>query len=209
MTNQAATGGKQHLIQVAESLFTEYGYRAVSIRDIAQRAGMTNAALYYHFPNKETLFEEVLTHHVERLNQKLREAADGGVDHRSRIENMLLAYSQHVAERRSPLFLLRFKTGKDDDIAKEDHRTQHARHLRVMMKPFEEELRIAIDAGVLQSLPDDISPAALLLGLFHGLVQHRHSCQETGIRPADVTLILDIFWKGMTPSNLTSMVDKT
>jgi AcrR family transcriptional regulator len=203
MSNQTTRVGKQHLIEVAESLFIEYGYQAVSIRDIAQAGGVTNAALYYYFPNKEALFSEVLTYHVGCLQNRLNNAAAMKSDHRDRIVAMLLAYSEHVAESRSPLFLLRFKA---DKVAKEEiyeQHSQHAQHIKDMIQPFEDELRMAIKAGVLKPLPEGYSPASFLLGLFHGMVQHRRASKDWEISPEDVTLVVDIFWKGMSSKSET------
>jgi len=40
--------------------FVERGFAAVSVTDIAKRAGMTPAAVYYHFPTKEDVLLEVV-----------------------------------------------------------------------------------------------------------------------------------------------------
>jgi AcrR family transcriptional regulator len=49
---------------VALSLFTDHGYEATSMRQIAEQLDITKAALYYHFDSKEaivrSLFEERL-----------------------------------------------------------------------------------------------------------------------------------------------------
>lgn len=41
-------------------MFAAYGYNKVTIRDIGAAAGMTSAALYYHFQDKQTLYREAL-----------------------------------------------------------------------------------------------------------------------------------------------------
>jgi AcrR family transcriptional regulator len=41
--------------QVALELFAEQGYEKTSLREIAERLGVTKAALYYHFKSKEDL----------------------------------------------------------------------------------------------------------------------------------------------------------
>ncbi len=46
--------------QVALELFTERGYEATSLREIAERIGVTKAALYYHFKTKEDIVESTL-----------------------------------------------------------------------------------------------------------------------------------------------------
>lgn len=45
---------------LAVSLFSKAGYDGVSMRDIAESAGITPAALYYHFKNKDELYSETL-----------------------------------------------------------------------------------------------------------------------------------------------------
>jgi AcrR family transcriptional regulator len=52
--------------QIALELFAEQGYEKTSLREIAERLGVTKAALYYHFKTKEdivgSLFDDFLTH---------------------------------------------------------------------------------------------------------------------------------------------------
>ena len=43
----------------AKELFGEYGFEPVSVKDIAERAGVTTGALYYHFKNKDDLIMAV------------------------------------------------------------------------------------------------------------------------------------------------------
>src|SRR6185295_3249824 len=56
--------------QVALELFTEHGYEATSLREIAERLEVTKAALYYHFKTKEdiiiSVFED-LTRPIDEL----------------------------------------------------------------------------------------------------------------------------------------------
>jgi AcrR family transcriptional regulator len=40
----------------ARRLFTEHGYHAVSVRDVAAKAGVTRGALAHHFADKEALY---------------------------------------------------------------------------------------------------------------------------------------------------------
>ena len=40
----------QRVLDVAERLFMDRGYSAITLRDIADELGMKQASLYYHFP---------------------------------------------------------------------------------------------------------------------------------------------------------------
>jgi AcrR family transcriptional regulator len=47
------------ILAAAVDLFARHGYAGTSIRELADRLGMTKAALYYHFPSKEALLDEL------------------------------------------------------------------------------------------------------------------------------------------------------
>ncbi|MFI7446217.1 TetR/AcrR family transcriptional regulator [Nonomuraea sp. NPDC049714] len=46
---------RSRIQEVALELFTEQGYEATSLREIAERLGVTKAALYYHFKTKDEI----------------------------------------------------------------------------------------------------------------------------------------------------------
>lgn len=51
---------RQRIQQVALELFTEHGYEATSLREIAERLGVTKAALYYHFKTKDDIIDSLV-----------------------------------------------------------------------------------------------------------------------------------------------------
>ena len=65
-------GTRAEIQQVALALFTERGYDATSMREIAEQLGITKAALYYHFPAKEAI--------VASLFEDSRQALDDLLD---------------------------------------------------------------------------------------------------------------------------------
>jgi AcrR family transcriptional regulator len=66
----AATPSTRARIQeVAIELFTEQGYEATSLREIAERLGVTKAALYYHFKSKEEIVQSLLQDQAARLDE--------------------------------------------------------------------------------------------------------------------------------------------
>lgn len=63
---------RQRIQDIALELFAEQGYEKTSLREIAERLGVTKAALYYHFKTKEdiiiSLFDD-LTRPIDELIQ--------------------------------------------------------------------------------------------------------------------------------------------
>ncbi len=51
---------RKQILDAALQLFSEKGSARASVRDIAQAAGITDAAIYYHFPSKRELFEALI-----------------------------------------------------------------------------------------------------------------------------------------------------
>jgi AcrR family transcriptional regulator len=64
-------GTRERIQRVALELFTEQGYEATSLREIAERLGVTKAALYYHFKTKEDIVTSLVEGQVANLNDLL------------------------------------------------------------------------------------------------------------------------------------------
>lgn len=60
------------IMDVATDLFIERGYEGTSLREIAERVGVTKAALYYHFSSKEDLVRALLEPMDEMQEELLR-----------------------------------------------------------------------------------------------------------------------------------------
>ncbi len=66
---RGARGDTRTRIQrVALELFAEQGYEGTSLREIAERLGVTKAALYYHFKSKEDIVHSFTEDHFTRLD---------------------------------------------------------------------------------------------------------------------------------------------
>ncbi|MEA3349523.1 MAG: TetR/AcrR family transcriptional regulator [Chloroflexota bacterium] len=195
MSTQTSPVGRQKILKIAEQLFTERGYRAVSVRDIAQACGVTNAALYYHFSNKEALFKEVLELYTMRLGNRMRAAASDQESAREKVEAMLSEYVDLVAARRSLFFSLHHKPA---GLSKEDAHQQRAQLMRTILEPLEDALTQAVDSGELRHLPAGYSASSLLFGMLHGMVQHRRMYHQQNLCSDDVRVVVDVLWNGMS-----------
>jgi AcrR family transcriptional regulator len=64
-----AADARARIQQVALRLFVEEGYDRTSLREIAERLGVTKAALYYHFPAKEDIANSLLEERIAALDE--------------------------------------------------------------------------------------------------------------------------------------------
>ena len=51
---------KQKILDASLELFSQNGYSAVSIRDICKQVNIKESSVYYHFKNKQAIFNEIL-----------------------------------------------------------------------------------------------------------------------------------------------------
>lgn len=64
---------RAEIVRAARDSFAEHGYARASLRDIAERAGITHAGLLHHFRNKDELLTEVL---ADRDSEEWRQGVD-------------------------------------------------------------------------------------------------------------------------------------
>ncbi|GGH18377.1 TetR/AcrR family transcriptional regulator [Paenibacillus segetis] len=57
--NKIKVDTKQHILEVSLDLFSRKGYSSVSIRDICGKVGIKESSVYYHFKNKQDIFESL------------------------------------------------------------------------------------------------------------------------------------------------------
>jgi AcrR family transcriptional regulator len=58
--NRSARSARVDILEAADQLFYGSGFRAVSVDEIAAKAGITKKTLYYHFRSKDELFAAYL-----------------------------------------------------------------------------------------------------------------------------------------------------
>jgi len=198
MGSQRNRVGKEKILEQAERLFTEQGYQSVSIRSIAEACGVTNAALYYHFDDKSSLFSEVMKRHTGNLKELIRQAGEGEEDPQAKITSMAQAYVRQVSNRRPLMFLVRHRA---KEMQEKRDQTQLFNMLGDVLQPFEDVFRDAIAKGQVRAFPESYSGASILIGMIHGLNVHCWVRADEMIGEEDVALLVDYFWNGIKPAH--------
>jgi TetR/AcrR family transcriptional regulator, cholesterol catabolism regulator len=96
--NGSADGRAGQLLEIACRLFATRGYEGTSLRDIAEEAQITKAALYYHFPNKEALYQQILVENLETLISRARDAIEHAGSATDKVRRLMLASADVYAE---------------------------------------------------------------------------------------------------------------
>lgn len=67
---------RQHLVNAAMSLYLERGLESVTLRQVAERIGMSHTLVYRYFEQKEALFAEMRFECLKELHEALARADD-------------------------------------------------------------------------------------------------------------------------------------
>jgi AcrR family transcriptional regulator len=164
----AGAGTRDRILQAAYDLFARLGFSRVSMRQVAAAAGVTKPALYYHFRDKESLFEECLADFDEALARTMRRAAKrrGSVDDRVRaVAETLLSGS--------PFHPVRVHDELDDRAAEPLRQRLRASFTTVVVAPVTDLFAALAAEGHLRRGIDPADAAAVLIGTCLAFMPHR------------------------------------
>jgi AcrR family transcriptional regulator len=100
--DQRRTDTREQLQSVALELFTERGYDSTSLREIADRLGITKAAVYYHFRSKGEIVASLIDDLLSQLDDLVQWGRTQPQDSATRIE-VLRRYSEMLSGRTAEL----------------------------------------------------------------------------------------------------------
>jgi len=60
-------GKKKEILEVALEIFSKKGYENTSLEEIAQKVEITKPAIYYHFKNKNELYNQIFIEYFKNL----------------------------------------------------------------------------------------------------------------------------------------------
>jgi AcrR family transcriptional regulator len=89
---------RETLLETAFGLVESEGSEAISMRALAREAGVSSAAPFRHFADKQVLLEAVAQKAAAELGQKLDEATADGDDALTQFRAMSVAYVRFAAE---------------------------------------------------------------------------------------------------------------
>jgi len=88
------------ILDVAMKLFAKKGYAGCSIREICEAAGVTKPVLYYHFQNKEHLYQELMLDIFSHTRKNLMRLEKSTAPIRERLKQFVTA--EYLDTRRDP-----------------------------------------------------------------------------------------------------------
>ncbi len=167
---------RQQIVTVSAELFAQKGFNGTTTKEIADRAGVSEAIIFRHFPTKHVLYSAIIEHkarqNAERLKGRLKEAASRKDDRGfflSLAQNMIDFHTNDPALMR----LLMFSSLEGHEMSQMFF-DSIASELKSLVLRY---IRQRIQDGVFRHLDARVSTRAFIgMILFHAQVRviHKH-----------------------------------
>jgi TetR/AcrR family transcriptional regulator, cholesterol catabolism regulator len=102
----AAGRRRADVVQLAGELFAQKGFRATTVREIADAAGILSGSLYHHFDSKESIGDEILSGFINDVLADYRAAVACAGSPRDVLEQIVRSTSRTLSRHRAALAML-------------------------------------------------------------------------------------------------------
>ncbi|MBS0505840.1 MAG: TetR/AcrR family transcriptional regulator [Proteobacteria bacterium] len=161
---------------------------------IAQHMGLTQGALFRHFPSKDAILQAVMSWVAERLLLRLDKAADGAASPAAALQAMFMAHIGFVCERPGVPRLIFGELQRPGQ-------TVPKQLVQTLIQQYGERLRRLLQAGKAQGELDaalDVPAAAVLfIGSVQGLVMQSLLAGDVARMRQDAPGVFAIYLRGI------------
>jgi AcrR family transcriptional regulator len=154
---------RQEIVNAGLAVFSLSGFHGASLRDIAERAGLSQSGLLHHYPSKEHLVEAVFTWRDNEARRQLGEPVPDGLDFIRRL--VALPAATRMRELVQLHVIVSAEGSRADHPVHGYVAERHASVLEMVRKAFER----AAAHGELRRDVDCASAARTLIALMDGL----------------------------------------
>jgi TetR/AcrR family acrAB operon transcriptional repressor len=197
-TKEEALVTRENILTAALKVFSQNGYSATRLEDIAQAVGVTRGAIYHHFGGKEALYKALVTERSMGINQLTVEIVAKGGTPREMLRRLLLGLFRYVEENDEYRALLELATSKVEVTpGLESIMEDTIRGRRLLAKFFADLLHQGIEIGEFRSDLQVEDAAFALVGYLNGIgLIFIQDPQSFSIFERAETLV-DVFLKGI------------
>lgn len=182
-------------VEAVVALAAEQNPNDITTTAIAQRMGLTQGALFRHFPSKEAILQAVMRWVMERLLARVDKAAEGAVSPAAALEAVFMTHIDFVSEHPGVPRMLFGELQRPGE-------TLPKRMVQTLIHHYGERLRRLLEAGKAQGELDaglDVDAAAVLfIGTIQGLVMQSLLAGKVSRIRRDAPAVFAIYLRGIT-----------
>ncbi len=148
------------ILQTAAELFGRHGRNGVSTADIAKKANVNKALIFYYFTSKENLYLEVFKHWMGRLSESMNQSFDEAEDGLPRVEAFIRTQIDFLAGHQDMMKVL-----VREMLAPQDEPSPVVRHGADVFKPIRNKLLLALSTARSKKDIRDVDPVQTVVNI--------------------------------------------
>ncbi len=170
-TKEEASVTREQLLKKALAVFSQKGYAATTLQDIARETEVTRGAIYHHFGSKAELYNTLISEYSEKGNDIVQQAASEGgtlLDILRRVFVRQLCIIEDDPEMRALMELALFKTGLVPEL--EEGRQRQIESGMGLVDMLAGIMNQGLEQGLLHSVGDPREMARAYIAFQNGLI---------------------------------------
>ncbi len=193
MIIEESTGLRRQILDQATRLFVTRGYNSISMREIAEACGVTKAALYYHFKDKEHLIMAILEGYLDEIEVLIKASRNVVGTIREKISYMVRSILIQDPEKRA---LIRLASQEMSNLSPQSRAYFGQIYYEKFVGQIEALLAEGVNAGELRSL-DPKATTWILLGMMYPFFYPGHD-REMGNPEEIIPFLVSVFFEGVS-----------
>ncbi len=191
-TAAAAPDARSRIMEEAMRLFVTRGYDGISMREIAEAVGITKAAIYYHYRDKEEVLLAILRSLLAAIERLIDEAQADGGSTRDQLERVMAGIFAMPTEQRGLIRLVsqempRLNARDYEEFLQSYHRRFIGRMERIVSEGIEHGEVATVDPAL---------ATWMLLGMAYPFLYPAHA-RELGVDDRTISTMIRIFFDGL------------
>jgi AcrR family transcriptional regulator len=186
------TSLREKILLTAKSLFIQQGYHGLAMRQISEAVGVSKAALYYHFKDKEELFLAILDIYLNEIESAINAIKSKKLSSSEQLRMFVEYILSQPAEQRA---VMRLGSQEMVQLSAASRKNFGKIYREKFIGKLIAIFQAGIESGELKSLNAEVATWALL-GIMYPYFYPAH----TGDKPVPANVIdeiVTIFLKGI------------
>lgn len=149
---------RKKILKSAERIFSQKGYHAAGVQEIADAAGVNKAMLFYYFKSKDNLFASILAEARSEIFKKISHIKDSHFSPEEKLKEFAGVFVETIFEKED---LLRVAMSEIVELKNKLHSVLF-KHFKEIINPVEEIIKSGIKEGKFKKMNPKMVALAFL-----------------------------------------------
>ena len=112
---------KKKICEEAYKLFSERGYKDITMKDICDKTGLSRGGLYRHYESTEQIFLEIVNSFAERQKNEFEDKIKQRIPATTILDEILSRYANEMTDSQNSLSLAIYEYYSDPKVSKTEN----------------------------------------------------------------------------------------